>query len=103
MLLCLVLLVFLNSDWCTLYPLPITPDDVAVWPYSVDILFLFSSFLASLHWPQDASDMGKLGISYLELLLMFEVFAGHRLLAEKTVRPQRRPGRPLVFLVFRQV
>ena len=53
---------FLNSAWCTLYPLPITPDDVAVWPYSVNILLVFSSFLASLHWPQDASDLGKFGV-----------------------------------------
>ena len=37
---------FLGSTWCTLYPLPITQDDVAVWPYSVDILLVFSSFLA---------------------------------------------------------
>ena len=88
---------FLSSTWCTLYPLPITPDDVAVWPYSVDILLVFSSFLASLHWPQSAPDLGKFGISYLELLLMFEVFAGHRLLTEKTVRSQHRPCRPLVF------
>ena len=43
---------FLSSTWCTLYPLPITQDDVAVWPYSVDILLVFSSFLVSLHWPQ---------------------------------------------------
>ena len=78
---------FLSSTWFTLYPLPVTPDDVAVWPYSVDILLVVSSFLASLHWPQGASDLGKFGISYLELLLMFEVFTGHRLLTEKTVRP----------------
>ena len=39
---------FLSNTWCTLYPLPITQDDVAVWPYSVDILLVFSSFLASL-------------------------------------------------------
>ena len=48
----------LSSTWCTLYPLPITQDDVAVWPYSVDILLVFSSFLASLHWPQGTSDLG---------------------------------------------
>ena len=84
--LCLVLLGFLDSTWCTLHPLPITPDDVAVWPYSVDILLVFSSFLVSLHWPQGSPDLGKFGISYLELLLMFEVFTGHRLLTEKTVR-----------------
>ena len=31
--------------------------------------------------------MGKFGISYFELLLMFEVFSGFRLQTEKTVRP----------------
>ena len=56
-----------------MYPLPNTPDDVAVWPYSVDILLVSSSFLDSLHWPQGSSDLGKFGISYLELLLMSEV------------------------------
>ena len=35
----------------------------------------------------------------LRRLLMFEVFAGHRLLTEKTVRPQRRPCRPLFFFL----
>ena len=88
---------FLGSTWCTLYPLPITQDDVAKWPCSVDILLVFSSFLASLHWPQGNPD---LGISYFELLLMFEIFAGHRLHAEKAVRPHLRSRRPLVFSGF---
>ena len=103
MLLFLVLLNFLSSSWCTLYPLPITQDDVAVWPYSVNILLVFSSFLASLHWPQGHSDLGKFGISYFETLLMFEIFAGHRLLVEKTVRPNLRPRKPLFFLDFQLV
>ena len=81
---------FLNSNWVVLDPLPITPDDVAAWPYSVNILLVFSSFLASLHWPQGVSDLGKFGISYFELLLMFEVFPGFRLQTEKTVRPHLR-------------
>ena len=34
---------------------------------------------------------------------MFEIFAGHRLLTEKTVRPQHRPCRPLVFRDFQLV
>ena len=88
---------FLSSTWCTLNSLPITQDDVAAWPYSVDILLVFSSFLASLHWPQGTSDLGKFGISYFELLLMFEVKTGHRLHVEKAVRPHLRPRRPLVF------
>ena len=94
---------FLSSTWCTLYPLPTTQDDVAVWPYSVDILLVLSSFLASLHWPHGASDLGKFGISYLELLLMFEVYTGYRLHTEKAVRSHLRPRRPLVFRVFHLV
>ena len=86
-----------------MYPLPITQDDVAVWPFSVNTLIEFSSFLASLHWPQGDIDLGKFGVSYFELLLMFEVFAGHRLLAENTVFSHLRPRRPLVFLGFQLV
>ena len=78
-------------------------DDVAVWPYSVNILLELSSFLAMLHWPQDATDLGKFGISCFELLLMFEIHVGHRLYCEKTVRPHLRPRRPLVFLGFQLV
>ena len=91
---------FLSSTWCTLFPLPITQEDVTVWPYSVNIILVFSSFLPSLHWPQGNPDFGKFGISYFELLLMFEIFAGHRLHAEKAVRPHLRPRRPLVFSGF---
>ena len=88
---------FLDSTWCTLESLPITQDDVAAWPYSVDIFLVFASFLASLHWPQDTSDLDKFGISYFELLLMFEVYSGYRLQTEKTVRPHLRSRRPLAF------
>ena len=88
---------FLDSTWCTLYPLSITREDIAVWPYSVNIFLEFSSFLASLHWPQGDTDLGKFGISYFELLLMFEIYVGHRLHAEKAVRLHLRPCRPLIF------
>ena len=100
MLLFLVPLIFLGNSWRTLDSLPISLEDVAAWPYSVDILLVFSSFLATLHWPQGGSDLGKFGISYFELLLMFEVFSGIRLQTEKTVRPHLRPRRPLVFSGF---
>ena len=35
---------FLSSTWCTLDSLPIAQDDVAAWPYSVDILLVFPSY-----------------------------------------------------------
>ena len=93
----LVLLVF----WIALGVLVslVTREDVAVWPYSVNILLEFSSFLASLHWPQGDTDLGKFGVSYFELLLMFEIYVGHKLYAEKAVRPHLRPRRPLFFWV----
>ena len=91
---------FLSSTWCTLYSLPVTHADVAVWPYSVNIFLGCSSFLASLHWPQGDSDMGKFGVSYFELLLMFEIYASHRLHVGKAIRPHLRPSRPLFFSVF---
>ena len=39
--------------------------------------------------------MGKFGVSYLELLILFEKWLGHRLLPEKTIPVQRRLGRPI--------
>ena len=56
--------------------------------------------MTSLHSPQSAPDLGKFGISYLELLLMFEVYTGHRLQTEKTVLPHLRSHRPLAFSGF---
>ena len=37
---------FLSGTWCTLHPLPITQEDVAVRPSSFNILLVFSFF-----WP----------------------------------------------------
>ena len=81
-------------------PSPITLDDVALWPHSVSILLECSSFLATLHCPQDAAEKGKCGISYFELLIMFETQVGHRLICEKAVRSHLRPRRPRVHSSF---
>ena len=61
----------------------ITDADIAAWPYSVGILVKFSAFLGTLHWPSGSVDMGHFGVSFLELLILFEQWAGHRLLSEK--------------------
>ena len=52
-------------------------------------------FLGSLHWPADSGDLGHFGISYLEVLILFEQWAGHRLLSEKVTRPHVRAHRPI--------
>ena len=77
-------------------PVIISGDDVAAWPYSVGILIRFTSFLNTLHWPSGADDFGHFGISFLELLILFEQYAGHRLLNEKVTRPHVRTNRPIL-------
>ena len=86
---------FLNSDWVQIGAGPITRADISAWPYSVGILVRFTSFLGHLHWPSGSVDMGHFGVSFLELLILFEQWAGHRLLGEKVTRPHTRAGRPI--------
>ena len=69
--------------------------DTAAWPYSVGLLCEFSAFLGSLHWPPDTGNMGHCG-SYLEILILFEQWAGHGgLLSEKVTRPHVRAHRSI--------
>ena len=74
---------FLNSSWIQVDAGHITGADISAWPYSVGILVRFTSFLRTLHWPSGSVDLGHFGISFLELLILFEQWAGHRLLSEK--------------------
>ena len=90
----LALLVFFvskNNSWVQVSAGRITAD-IAAWPYSVDILIRFTSFLNTLHWPSRIEDFGHFGISFWELLILFEQRAGHRLLSEKVTRPHVRQG-----------
>ena len=87
---------FLSSDWVQVHAGPITGADIAAWPYSVGILVRFSAFLGTLHWPSGAVDMGHFGVSFLELLILFEQWSGQRLLSEKVTRPHVRAGRPIL-------
>ena len=41
---------FLSGPWIQVNGGRISGDDVAAWPYSVGILFRFTSFLSSLQW-----------------------------------------------------
>ena len=61
---------------------------------SVGLLCKFSAFLSSLHWLVGAEDLGQSGVSYLEVLIVFEQWAGQRLLSEKVTRPHARAHRP---------
>ena len=48
-----------------------------------------SSFLGSFHWPADAGEFGT------PWRVLFEQWAGHRLLSEKVTRPHVRVHRPI--------
>ena len=87
---------FLNSSSVQVHAGHITGADIAAWPYSVGILVRFTSFLSTLHWPSGAADLGHFGISFLELSILFEQWAGHRLLGEKVTRPHVRTNRPFL-------
>ena len=69
--------------------------DVCLWPYSVDILVKLVTFLGSLHWPSAGDDLGPGGISYVELLILYELRAGERFQFEKAVPRCRRVDRPI--------
>ena len=71
--------------------------DAAAWPYGLGILCEFTAFLGSLRWPVGAVDMGILGVLFWEILILFEHWAGHRLLSEKVTRAHIRPDRPILF------
>ena len=85
---------FLSGPWIQVHGGHISGADIADWPRSVGILCRFTSFLGILHWPTGSDDIGHFGISLLELLILFEQWAAHRLLSEKVTRPHVRANRP---------
>ena len=82
---------FLNGPWVQVQGGCIS----GAWPYGVSLLCKFSSFLGSLRWPAGAADMGHFGVSYLEILVLFGQWVGHRLLGEHVTRPHVRASRPI--------
>ena len=58
-------------------------------------LFPFRCFA----WPSGTVDLGHFGISNLEVMILFEQLAGHRLLIEKVFRPRIRAPPCFPFLL----
>ena len=53
------------------------------------------AFLGTLHWPAGGANLGVGGISYVELLILYELWAGERLSLEKAQPRYLRPERPI--------
>ena len=84
-----------TSDWYRMPVACIGDGDIALWPFSVGLLLKIVHFLGSLHWPRGVDDLGVGGVSYLELLILYERWAGERLVIEGAVPFARRVGRPI--------
>ena len=76
-------------------PLLICADDIAQWPYTPGLLVKWVAFLGTLHWPAGSVDLGVGGISYVELLILHELWAGERLSLERAQPRCLRPARPI--------
>ena len=84
-----------GGDWVSFGVSSITVDDVRVWPYSVSLLVKMSAFLGTLHWPDGANDLGVGGVSFVEILILYELWVGERLCLENAIPRHRRVGRPI--------
>ena len=59
------------------------------------MLVKWVAFLSTLHWLQDGADLGVGGVSHVELLILYELWAGERLVLEKAHPRYLRPGRSI--------
>ena len=84
-----------GSDWVNVPSSAVFAEDVAHWPYSAGLLVKWVTFFGTLHWPADGFDLGVGGISYVELLILYELWAGERLPLEKAHPRNWRPGHPI--------
>ena len=86
---------FWDSDWFRVLATAICAEDIALWPFTPGLLVKWVSFLSSLHWPIGDLDLGVGGASFVELLILYELWAGERLSLEKAHPRYLRPVRPI--------
>ena len=84
-----------DGNWVSFGVSGITAEDVRVWPCSVSLLVKVSAFLGTLHWPAGAVEFGVGCVSFVELLILYEQWAGERLCLEGAIPKYRRVGRPI--------
>ena len=85
-----------TARWFQMPGVIIGEADVAVWPFTVSLLVKIVRFLGTLHWPSGVGDLGIGGVLYLELLILYELWAGERLVPGVAVPAGRRGGRPIL-------
>ena len=85
----------LCSEWFQIPDAVVVAEDIALWPYTPGLLVTWVSFLSTLHWPVGDLDFGVGGVSYVEMLILYELWAGERLSLEKAHPRYLRPGRQI--------
>ena len=73
------------GEWVAGPSVALDADDVAQWPYTPGLLFKWVSFLGSSHSPVHGGDLGVGCISCVELLILYELWAGGRFLGSGRV------------------
>ena len=84
-----------DGGWVNIPASAISADDIAHWSYTTSLLVKWVAFLGSQHWHAGGLDLGVGGVSYVELLILYELWAGERLSLEKAHPRYLRPGRPI--------
>ena len=84
-----------DSEWITMLASAICAEDIVHWPYTPGLLVKWVAFLGTLHWPAGSVDLGVGGIYYVELLILYELWAGERLSLEKAQPRYLRRARPI--------
>ena len=84
-----------DGNWVSFGVSGVTAEDVRFWPYSVSLLVKVLAFLGTLRWPAGSVEFGVGGVSFVELLILYEQWAGEGLCLEAAIPKSRRVGRPI--------
>ena len=72
-----------DGEWVSLASALVTAEDVGAWPIPRGFWLSGLLFLETLHWPAAGADFGVGGVSFVEVLIFFELWAGERLVFRK--------------------
>ena len=74
-----------DSEWVNVPASAICAEDIAHWPCTTGLLVKWVAFLGTLHWPAGGWDLGVGGISFVDWLILEELWAGERLSLERVI------------------